>query len=70
MRKKVKTIIKEYYDENVVCFDLQFLSAILEHCRSANLSSDELSSLTKKIILHGTETSVITMDDFKHITSK
>lgn len=70
MRKKVKTIIKEFHDDNIVCMDITFLSAIMEYCKTAPLSREELVLLVKKLVEHGMEHYALTMKDYDYIISK
>lgn len=67
MRKTVKTVIKEFLDDNVISFDIPFLTALLERVKSPEISSEDLNRIIKNIVTHGSETSTLTMSDYDHI---
>lgn len=68
MRKKVKTIIKEYRDDNIVCLDIPLITSLFEYSRG--LSAEDITRIVKNIVSHGSEEYYLKMSDYDHIIAK
>lgn len=68
MRKKIKTIIKEYRDDNIVCLDIPLVTALFEYSRG--LSAEDSNRLIKNIVSHGAEEYYLKIADYDHLIAK
>lgn len=67
MRKKIKTMIKEYHDENVVCFEINLITSLLEYVRSTELTKEDVSKIVTNVIKHGLDSYALTSADYEFL---